>query len=78
MVTFEVGYQNIFGEKISHNLIEKGAEVLVTQDNKQVSMKQRCRFKRNKLKQWVRSVLVCLPHLSAMQSYPQEVFEITH
>lgn len=41
VITFEVGYQDIFGEKISHNLIERGSEVLVTQDNKRVSLKHK-------------------------------------
>ena len=36
MVTFAVGYQNIFGEKVSHDLVAGGSEILVTQDNKKV------------------------------------------
>jgi len=35
MVSFAVGYQNIFGEKISHELVEGGMEKLVNQENKE-------------------------------------------
>ena len=38
MVTFAVGFQDIFGEKISHDLIERGSDISVTQDNKHVSI----------------------------------------
>ena len=40
MVSFAVGYQNIFGEKISHELVEGGMEKLVNQENKEVSFRR--------------------------------------
>lgn len=36
MQTFKIGYQDVFGNNIFHELVENGDQVYVTQKNKQV------------------------------------------
>ena len=36
MATFEVGYQDAFGQNLTHNLKENGSTIAVTHENKQV------------------------------------------
>ena len=36
MLTFRVGYKDIFGQPLSHDLIENGGEVPVTKENRLV------------------------------------------
>jgi len=38
MQSFQISFKDVFGITISHDLKEKGNEIMVTQENKQVNM----------------------------------------
>ena len=38
MQTFNIGFEDVFGTTVSHNLVENGDEKSVTQENKQVGL----------------------------------------
>ena len=35
--TFQVGYQDVFGNELTHDLKENASQIYVTQDNKEVN-----------------------------------------